>query len=79
MAAGTLPSPGKLVDMPGTRDHGKEIGPCVGTCEHRDCAATRRQAESACVKCGKPIGYETPFFRAGCDPEPLVHSDCLED
>lgn len=50
MATGTLPRPGT------------QYGPCVESCLHIDCAATRAQAESACVHCGKPIGYDVEFF-----------------
>jgi hypothetical protein len=51
MAAGVLPKPGT------------KFGPCKGTCEHRDCAATRSQAASACPSCGKPIEYDTRFYQ----------------
>ena len=51
MAAGTLASPGT------------EYGPCTDDCEHRDCAYTRWQAASLCTICGKPIGYDTRYYR----------------
>lgn len=50
MAAGFLSAPGT------------EFGPCADACEHRDCAATRARAASACLACGEPIGYDRDFF-----------------
>ena len=75
MAAGRLPAPGT------------ELGPCdPPTCIHRDCAETRRMAESACVSCGEPIGYEVRFYdhqRGELAPgggirTGLAHAECLE-
>lgn len=68
MAAGTWPRPGT------------KYGPCAEPCEHIDCAATRRDAESLCRLCSQPIGYEVRFYR---DPEAgamltYVHAACLE-
>jgi hypothetical protein len=68
MAASTLPAPGT------------EYGPCHESCDHRDCARTRRDAAENCRLCGNEIGYETRFYS---DPEPawissLVHALCLE-
>jgi len=74
MAAGYLPSPGKVVS-------GQEIGPCVSPCKHTDCAETRRQAESHCPYCKKAIGYETAHYTVGRDDDGLVilaHAVCLE-
>jgi len=51
MAAGQIASPGT------------EYGPCVEMCEHTDCQANRKIAESNCRVCGKKIGYETRFFQ----------------
>lgn len=64
MAAGTLPEPGS------------KHGPCADPCAHTDCAETRRMAETPCHVCGKPIGYERPFYREGLT---LSHAACLED
>lgn len=71
MAAGRLPAPGT------------EYGPCADACAHRDCASTRKQAESACRFCDRPIGYEVRFY---VDPEHeeqpgrrYVHARCLEE
>ena len=64
MAAGRLPRPGTT------------YGPCVETCEHRDCAATRRDAEKSCTICDEPISYDRGFYR---DDEGLVHSICFEE
>lgn len=68
MAPGQLPKPGT------------EPGPCVPTCDHRDCAATRRMAAALCVHCSKTIGYETSFYNVTPDGEPawskLAHFAC---
>jgi len=73
MASMCLPKPGKVVD-------GEEIGPCVEPCQHKDCALTRAMAAAICPKCGKPIGYETPFVQdcAGRDVGDmgLCHERC---
>ena len=65
MAASTLPAPCTT------------YGPCATTCEHRDCAETRRAATTACVYCGRPIGYEALFYREG--DSNLSHATCAED
>lgn len=70
MAAATLPKPGT------------EYGPCAKECEHTDCAHTRRMAKSTCTICGKPIGYDTRFYRSkDGDPTdgPWDHARCVED
>jgi hypothetical protein len=64
MAAGVLSPPGT------------KVGPCLEPCKHRDCAETRRMAESACTICGKPIGYDTRFYRD--DTDSYVHAVCFE-
>ena len=78
MAAGTLPKPGLRVRRGG---RWVEIGPCVGPCEHKDCAQTRAMAESRCRLCGVKIGYEVRFYRDpdADSPAVIVHADCLED
>jgi hypothetical protein len=63
MAAGTLPKPGT------------KYGPCKGDCEHRDCAATRRMAGTACPTCGDKIGYNRRFYETD---RGLEHAYCLE-
>lgn len=67
MAAASLAAPGT------------EYGPCEGTCEHTDCAATRRMAEAPCVRCREPIGYDVAFFREeGGDPyTEIAHAKCV--
>lgn len=65
MAAGSLPAPG-------TR-----YGPCEPDCHHTDCALTRQMAAEACIYCGAPIGYETPFYRD--EERRPAHAVCLED
>jgi hypothetical protein len=71
MAASTLPEPGKIV-------RGEEIGPCIEPCEHTDCAATRRMAETHCSICGQVIGYETLFYDIG-QRKPMVSKTLTED
>ena len=66
MAAGVLPKPGD------------KIGPCAGKCKHRDCAATRRDAATACRFCVKAIGFGVGFYRSRLDGG-LAHSSCFED
>lgn len=68
MAAGFLPSPGKVVN-------GREIGPCVSPCQHRDCESTRDLAAKLCSECGQPIGYETGFYQDGTWTT-LTHQMC---
>lgn len=68
MAAGTLPAPGT------------ELGPCKDGCQHIDCGMMRREADQDCRLCGKPIGFETRYYK---DPDPMrtggvVHARCLE-
>ena len=64
MAAGVLPKPGT------------DYGPCVSSCVHIDCKATREDAGSTCRFCLNDIGYDRRFFREG---NGLVHASCLED
>lgn len=56
---------------------GDQRGPCEGTCEHRNCALLRQDAENACALCGQPIGYAVPFYRSG-DGKGLAHAECSE-
>lgn len=37
-------------------------GPCEKDCKHKDCEATRQDAEAKCRWCGKPIGYGVRFY-----------------
>jgi hypothetical protein len=60
---------------------GSTYGPCQPTCEHIDCAETRKMADAACRFCGRTIGFDVRFYS---DPESmtgrgLVHARCLED
>lgn len=66
MATATLPAPGT------------ELGPCTEACEHRDCAAARRQAGAICTECFKPIGYGTRFYRVDACPDAYQHAACVE-
>lgn len=63
---------------PGTR-----FGPCINDCAHRDCAETRRMAETICPECDEPIGYERGFYcekddLGNTDLTKMTHSACLE-
>ncbi len=73
---------------------GSEHGPCQDGCEHRDCAWTRKAAESICRFCDKPIGYDRGFYSVppipadvknkksiimGQAEETFVHSSCQQD
>jgi hypothetical protein len=58
---------------------GSKHGPCAVSCAHRDCASTRRMAESVCRFCSKKIGYETRFYGDPDDESKYVHAVCLED
>ena len=60
-----------VIPKPGTR-----YGPCFDACAHRDCAATRTCAASACVHCGQPIGYAEPYYSVTEPREGLAHADC---
>ena len=62
MAQGRLPQPGS------------KFGPCKTACAHKDCAATREDAATACRICNEPIGYDTGFYRE--DGKVLVHASC---
>ena len=61
------------VSAPGT-----EYGPCPEPCNHTDCAYSRKTAATACIHCGKPIGYEIRFFTEGPSNkgEKLIHLVC---
>ncbi len=67
MAAGIMAAPGT------------EYGPCADACEHTDCAATRKRAQSICFHCKKPIGYGVRFYDVG-KPGAMtsVHALCEE-
>lgn len=48
-----------FVSAPGT-----EFGPCVLGCAHKDCADSRRIAQSKCEICKKPIGYDKRYYQS---------------
>ena len=54
---------------------GSKYGPCRSSCQHKDCAETRRMAAAVCRFCSKPIGYGSPFYR---EIDELSHAQCLE-
>ena len=66
MATGILAAP--TAEWRGT-------GPCINDCDHLDCAAIRRMAESACAICLAPIGYNRRYYehRLG-----LAHAECVD-
>lgn len=73
MAALKLAAPGKMKNE-------EPIGPCIDiTCDHSQCALTRKQVAKVCGYCNKPIGYETLFYaeRMG-DEITLSHAICLD-
>jgi hypothetical protein len=55
---------------------GTEYGPCVGVCQHIDCAETRKQAETLCDLCSEPIGYGRQFFQRDAWTV-LTHARCM--
>lgn len=63
---------------------GTQYGPCVGECAHRDCASLRAHSVAPCQHCGKPIGYDVPYYYglAGGtgipDVEHFAHASCAE-
>ena len=63
MAAGIIPPPGS------------KYGPCLETCEHRDCRLTRDMAATVCSFCSDAIGYETRFYR---HDGTIAHTLCVE-
>ena len=77
LAAGSIPQPGT------------KLGPCAHTdhyghlCIHMDCREMRETADAECVYCGKPIGYDTRYYRETEDSvRPLVnysHARCAEE
>lgn len=72
---------------PGIPKPGSKLGPCKKACSHRDCDESRFIATFCmCRFCGKPIGYETRFYRDPQADAPAtpsdrrwVHADCFED
>jgi hypothetical protein len=40
---------------------GTADGPCSKNCTHDVCRLMREEAEQPCLRCGKPLGYETDF------------------
>jgi len=55
---------------------GEKFGPCKKACKHRDCAQTRKMAETPCRICSEPIGYDRHFYQEQ-DWKVLVHEVCL--
>jgi len=54
-----------VISEPGSVDHnGHPWGPCAEVCEHADCVATRRDADSLCTICGGAIGYMVKAYAA---------------
>ena len=63
MAAGIIAKPGS------------ENGPCIEECKHLDCEDARSMADTLCLICKHPIGYETRFFQKE-HWENLTHELC---
>lgn len=63
MAAGIMPKIGEPVT-------------CDSPCEHRDCQATRKLAETPCAICKEPIKAGSRFYMRKNEP---VHAKCVED
>lgn len=63
-----------MLSKPGTN-----VGPCAEPCHHHDCAEMRGMAAALCVYCGKPIGYDTRFYREGHTGNSLAHAECSEE
>lgn len=54
---------------------GSDGGPCARhPCGHTACLELRLTAASACVRCGRRIGYDTKFFDS--DAGDREHVDC---
>lgn len=65
---------------PGVPKPGSKYGPCLTPCHHRDCALSMSTAVSICRLCGKPIGYETRYYRdEQLGSGEWVHAYCFED
>jgi hypothetical protein len=55
---------------------GTDAGPCLGECEHTDCAAVRAQAEAPCYICKARVGYDVRYY---VTPEGAAHGRCIEE
>lgn len=49
--------------------------PCSEECDHLDCRGARSVADTPCVTCGRPIGYETAF-RVLREWDVVAHHEC---
>lgn len=59
---------------------GTKYGPCASPCQHVDCRTAREIAESQCLLCGDPIGFDRHFYNyEGAEGEGFVHAACYED
>lgn len=52
---------------------GSQLGPCEGSCEHRDCEQARADAALVCNGCGQPLGYQRHVYS---DPQDPWHESC---
>jgi len=63
---------------------GSKYGPCKKPCQHKDCAASRAQADAVCPFCGEAIGYNNLFVEYSdaltveYAEAKLWHRSCLE-
>lgn len=57
---------------------GTQYGPCIGECEHKDCAQSRYDATKVCRICGQVIGWEAKVMFEGEDKREygIVHAVC---
>lgn len=68
-----------MAASPGIPAPGTKYGPCEPRspkCEHVDCKYNREDAAKNCTVCGKPIGYEAPYYNHDGG---LGHRVCVEE
>lgn len=62
---------------------GKPYGPCRKPCRHSKCRQMRADAKATCDLCGKPIGWDTLFYRGdvtfGGARVGFRHFRCVQD
>lgn len=56
---------------------GSEVGPCVESCEHTDCAATRALSKKICDFCKQPIGFDSYYYETDTKND-VAHRLCYE-
>jgi len=58
---GQKPVPGSNLTRTLPCEHCRGTG--LDLCQHRDCAETRKIAETECAHCDEPIGFEAAYYR----------------